>query len=483
MIQVTSKVHDNFSIEFKIGFVGKESANTSDFSVNSWIFVPNNLNINASTYSKELFYRDVKSNIRLITPSLTPCELADPEAMPFCNLHHAADRVIQTPSTFALQEFEFQIKMFASIFKSTLRDEIRRINSCSDPTVKRETIDALTRHIRTITTEYRALGKALEDNNLSARDIYRQGDEFISHLIGMQVVKLYKRIEPDHYKAEKEQLMQLIREESDYKCRQGYSLASPYNKEGNDELVYRHSLLKKYIESALYLKVQSTPDGDAAKQITFGFAAGIAMILSTLIALPFQRYLGSSPMIIFMVLVVAYMFKDRIKEIVRNQFAYQLKQKYFDQKNKLDFQDHNIGYIKEGMDFINDEKTPPEALRRRNRSPLEADNGLFEEKTILYRKNIHIDTQYLRNQNEYRFSGIHDIMRFHIQQFTQKMDDPVVQLESVGADNHIEDIEAQRVYPIHIVMQFGYDGNTEYHTFRIVATRNGILRCDKLTEA
>ena len=129
MIQVNAKVHDKFSVEFKIGFRGTQDAATNDFAVNTWIFIPNSLNINNATYSKELFYRDVKSNIRLITPVFTLIELADKDSQPFTNLREALDKYLREPSNFSLREFEFHVKMFASICKSALRDAVRHIGT------------------------------------------------------------------------------------------------------------------------------------------------------------------------------------------------------------------------------------------------------------------------------------------------------------------------------------------------------------------
>ena len=68
MIEITAKVHDKFSIEFKVGFIVRRKLKLNDFAINTWIFIPNSLDINPLTYSKNQFYRDVKSNIRLITP-------------------------------------------------------------------------------------------------------------------------------------------------------------------------------------------------------------------------------------------------------------------------------------------------------------------------------------------------------------------------------------------------------------------------------
>ena len=66
MISIKAKQHDNFSVEFKFGFDCSMDDARDDFSVNAWMFVPNSLDINPEVYGKKQFYRDIKSNVRLI---------------------------------------------------------------------------------------------------------------------------------------------------------------------------------------------------------------------------------------------------------------------------------------------------------------------------------------------------------------------------------------------------------------------------------
>ena len=40
MIDIITKIHDRFSIEFKMGFVTRRKLRRNDFSVYMWIFVP-----------------------------------------------------------------------------------------------------------------------------------------------------------------------------------------------------------------------------------------------------------------------------------------------------------------------------------------------------------------------------------------------------------------------------------------------------------
>jgi hypothetical protein len=83
MIEDLVKIHDKFSVEIKLGFNARRKTERSDFAVNTWIFIPNSLDINRSTYQKTDFYRDLKSNIRLITPVYLLREIAKTDAEPF----------------------------------------------------------------------------------------------------------------------------------------------------------------------------------------------------------------------------------------------------------------------------------------------------------------------------------------------------------------------------------------------------------------
>jgi len=482
MINITTKIHDKFSVEFKMGFSGGQQDRVSDFTVNSWFFVPNSLNINSDTYSKEQFYRDVSSNIRLITPTFELSELASENKMPLKNLQAATIRVLSTPNAFSLQEFDLQVKMYASIFKSSLRDATNRIRNRlveNDETLK-TTVMNYVRHLHAVTRAFRCVGDQIKGQHTAAYAIFSHGDEFISHQIGIQVLNAYMSI-PAGKDEERSLLNGLIQDELDYKKKCHYSYADNQDTPASRELIHRHSLLKKYMASVLYLKTDTTEDGAAMRELSFSLAAGLAMLISMLIALPFQKYLGNYPSLIFIILIVAYMFKDRIKEFARRKFVHHMKAKYFDHKCTMKFMDSDIGWIKEGVDFINDAQTLPEVLDIRNRSALEKDNRLFQEKIILYRKQVHIETKVLSEQNEYSFSGINDIMRFHIQQFTLKMDDPVIRLKSLSENGVFTQFDSLRIYPIYIVMQFINDGKSEYRGFRVQATRDGIVACDELT--
>ena len=476
MINVYTKIHDKFSIEFKVGFAGSENDKLNNFSVNTWIFVPYSLDINRSTYSKEQFYRDVKSNIRLITPKFSLAEMAIPDSKPVHFLQAACQRFHFQPSEENKTECLFQFRIFAAIFKSALREACTAILSSTIQTELHTHCRQLIQNLEKIFEQFRHCNIPTEKE---IHHVFTYSDEYISHLADVQLSKIIYFLSDfpdDEHRAASIILTNFLLQERAYKTEQGYSHISEPNAADNDQLVYRHGLLKKNIESALYLRVDTAPDSNAAQEISFSAAAGIAMVISTLIALPFQKYLGNYPILIFIILVFAYIFKDRLKDFVRYRFAHKLKSKYYDNKTIIHFKDTRIGWIKEGMDFIDDSKTPKDVMAIRHRDHIES--GIMGERTILYRKQVHIENDKLRDHYQYDFSGINDILRLHIQQFTQKMDNPTIQINTVNAAGDLQQFEAQRLYYFYIVQQYVHNEQSEYRGFKITATRNGITECN-----
>lgn len=478
MIDIQTKIHDKFSVEFKIGFSGREGVKEDHFDVNSWIFIPNGLDINKQTYSKERFYADMKSNVRLLTPAFTLKQMLEGEEAPLHHVKNALEAVTAEATEERLNEFEFQLKLFASIFKSSIRNESAHLMAHPDEPDIRDRCLSYVDDVSRVLQAFRGLRDSIGQEHEALVTKMNYADEFISHQADIRTMKVLKAVNRSDAQQMKEAfkvLADMIVEEKDYKTSRGYSHAVIGDKDNNRRLLYRHSLLKKYIESALFLKVNTTQDGQAVKQISFSLAAGLAMMVYLLVTMPFQKYLGNYPSLIFFILVLFYILKDRIKELTRWLFAYQLKDKYYDNKTVVSIKNKAIGWLKEGMDFITDDKVPDEVLKLRNRNKLEAENKLLEEKIILYRKRVEIDNVVLRNQFDYEFKGINDIIRYHINYLTKKMDNPESEITCLDENRQLRSVTAERVYTLHFVLQFKWEDQVEYKAFHVVVNRNGIL--------
>ena len=487
MIEIKTTIHDKYSIEFKIGYSNDNKSKENNFIVNAWIFIPNSLDINTSTYSKEQFYRDMKSNIRLITPEFQLDDIVNGNSIPFNKLKKSCKDMISSPTQININEYEYQIKMFAAITKSSLRNTSDYIIKSDNISIKIDLCDKYSSSLLNILDKFHSLKKFIDIPIYSneIKDIYTFGDEYICNLCKIYTLKIIKQIESltdVSYENSLAKLINVIKQNDYYTNITAYQHIEIGNDKSNRELIHHYGLLKKYIESILYLTVNKTNDGQTAEQLMYGITAGIAMIIATVIALPFQKTLGNYPILLFIVLVISYMLKDRIKDLMRFYFAHKLKNKYYDNKTLLHIKNIEIGWIKEGMDFISNDKTPDSVLSIRNRSRiLKADNKIFDEKIILYRKKVFINNIRLSNNYDYLITGINDIIRLHINSFILNMDNPEIPIFIINNNNNVSTIYSKKIYYLNIILQFQYDNRKEYKGFRISATRDGILEIKELT--
>lgn len=482
MIDVQVRIHDKYSVEFKFRFELKQTPEVNDFVVNTWFFVPNGLDINALTYSKGQFYRDVKSSIRLITPIFLLREIAGGSAVPLRNLERSFNALAVDPSRSNIADYEYQIKMFAAIFKSALRDEVRRLNETHNDHDLEYQYRSYVANVEQITTQYRELKRIINvpTVDMDVRSYYAFGDEFISNLVEQQSFRLIAGLESKD-KTLIEPLKSLIGNEISYKRRVGYLTVDKDSPNNNRDLIFRHSILKKYVESDLFLRARRKRDAVWVEQVYFSLAAGFSMIFATAIAFSFQQKYGNYTMPLFVALVVSYMLKDRIKDLMRYYFAHRLGTKYFDNKTTISMKDEPIGWSKEGVDFITDSKAPKTVMDIRSRSQLlKAENRINVEKIILYRKLVRLNSSQVESDSQYPVAGINDITRFNIISFIQKMDNSKAPLYTLDDRGQPLVIDGLKVYYLNFVMQFVHESQLEYRRFRVVFNREGIIEVEEM---
>lgn len=486
MVNIQAKKHDNFSVEFKFGFENNRTERKNNFAVNSWIFVPKSISINPESYGKDQFYRDIKSNVRLITPVYSLDEIADSESLPLRSLTNAVKNLGKSPLQQNSEDYEYHLKMFAAIFKSSLRNAEHQFKSARSTEKFRELAQDMDRSCRKILEEYRQLSYRLPKAQFFSeeRNYFRMCDEFISHILEFRLVRVLKKINASKLGAElqetKDRLMKLLRDEAKYRRKMGFG-AIGADPETNRELVYHYGMLKKFVESDLFIGLDKKKDGVAVEQLYYSLAAGIAMIFATAVAWFSQVKFGNITWPLFLALVISYMMKDRIKELMRYYFAHRLGNKYYDKKARISIGKKNVGFIKEGVDFISQAKTPGTVKKMRNNSATIDDaSRIFDEKILLYRKRVMIDGKVISGIGEYPMKGINEIMRLHLNRFTQKMDNPEVPVDHLSANGEISTVKVQKIYYLNVVFQLCQEEESSYRHFRIQMTRNGILKVEEI---
>jgi hypothetical protein len=488
MIEESVKVHDKFSIEMKIGFNVKQEQKISDFAINTWFFIPNSLDINPLTYEKKDFYRDLKSNIRLITPVYKLADIASGPDTPLLKLEDSIRNLSRQPSRHHAAEYEYHIKMFLTILKSALRNATNLIGSNKDKDEVVYQLSDYIDHIETISRRYRALNQMIDTPAVNGElgSFYSFGDEFMINVMEQHSFKLLKLVSRNSHPGMdelKQRLLQSINREIRYKKEHGYLVVEENEPKGNRELIFRLGMLKKFAENELFLTTDKKKDGILIEQVYYSIAAGLSMIFATAIAFSVQQKYGNFTMPFFVALVVSYMLKDRIKELGRYYFGHRLVRRYFDNKIMIRLKDNVVGWSKEAMDFIAEPKVPQEVIRIRDRSLiLEANNRSFSERIILYRRLVRIYRNTPDTDVQYESSGINDIIRFNVSSLLTKMDNPNFPLFVVDEKDEVKVIKGERTYYLNLIMQLKHEEQLEYRRYRIALNRKGILHVERFNK-
>ncbi len=487
MIDEQIKQHDKYSAEIKVGFGARKRLKINDFSFNIWLFIPNSLDINRFNYSKTDFYKDLKSNIRLITPVYPLREIIWADNSPLAFLQKAFKAYIAQPTRTNSEECEYQLKMFISILKSSLRDEVNHIN-----TAKQSDYDYLiqnfVKNVNSIFERYRELFQIINVPKVDERILnsYSYCEEFLCNVIEKYCFLLLKGIKRENnnlFDKHKDSILNLTKLIVEFKKSRGYETVEDEKPGSGKDLVYRLGLLKKYAESHLYLNVKKRRDGVLTEQILYSLAAGISMVFATVIAFSVQQKFGNFTMPLFVALVVSYMLKDRIKEATRYYFAHKMGSKYFDHKIALNINNCDIGWAKESMDFIPDTKVPQDVLKMRSRTPIiEAIYKKDSEKVILYRVNMHIDRDKLNLISPYYFTGVNSILRFNTYNFLRNMDNPDFPLFLADNQKGYEIVKGKKQYYLHLIIQKKNENQNELKKYKIVLNREGIQRIETISD-
>ena len=486
MVDENVKIHDRFSVEIKLGYGTKRSKKKNDHIINAWFFIPYSLDINRYTYKKSQFYSDLKTNLRLTTPVYLLREIAEGENSPFKFLEESFKQLSINPIRKNRDEYEYQLKMFHSILKSSLRNETQHIFRNLIEEDRKFLIISYIDYIKQILEKYRKLRRLINTPTVQKElmNYYLLSDEFMSNLVEQNTFQLLaglKKKYHDEYEKTGHQLIDLIKSERAYKKEAGYPVVKRESIDNNSEVIYRWGVLKKYFESRLFLESRKRKDGVFIEQIFYSLAAGLAMVFATMVAFAFQSKFGNFSIPLFIALVISYMFKDRIKELTRYYLAGKLKTRLYDHKNTIKVKDNKIGWCKESFDFVSEDAIPKRVAKHRNRSQImEIEQKGTNEQIILYRKFIRVNRQKLnKNYKHYEITGVNDIIRFNVSRFVKNMDNPKVPAYVLNDDICVN-IKGDKLYYINLIMRFQNEGNSNYRRYRIAFNRDGIKKVEKL---
>jgi hypothetical protein len=280
----------------------------------------------------------------------------------------------------------------------------------------------------------------------------------------------------------KELMAVVISEETYRKENKLRSIISPTG--DNEEYTHRIGLLKKFCMNILFLKVQRSAARRNWEEVIFAPAAGLAMAFATAVAFVAQSRMPQVSLNFAIILVVGYMFKDRIKEGARRILSLYMSRFLPDRTTRIvdPVTKDDVGVCREKLDYGTAVKVPDEITRlRTNDDFISVASGEMSETVIRYQKKIVLDSEMLPRLGDGFVTGVTDIIRLNVDRLLRDMDDPESALEYVDLEDFtVGKVKAAKSYQVDLAFRFMVDDgdhkSSKFQLVRLVLDRNGIKR-------
>ncbi|MBI9040368.1 hypothetical protein [Lutibacter sp.] len=484
MIQNSVKIHDNFSLEIKSIYENISKSKKTNYDTITYLFIPNGLNINNQTYSNSKFYNDVKVYIRYNASAYTLEEIINLKTGPLNLFAKSVKRILKEKLTKKNRlDFESKVKMLGAILNNSLKlkTQFYKSQNQSDLQISDQNFFI---ELKEILQMYRVQIPLIENSGLdeNLKNIIKLGDEYLSNISNYYTIQLFEHFKKSSVeKSDLKAVIQFIKEEQEYRKAQNFD-ASKDDDYYDEILLHKRSQLKKYIEGVLFLNRDIRKDGAFVEQSVFAIAAGLAMVFSTGIAFYYQQVYGNFTLPFFIVLVVGYMFKDRIKSSIGQLFISKASSFFYDYKIKIkDHENNLIGITKENFAFVPFEKLGPKVKRNRVKNGyLDADYDFYGEQIIQYKRKIEIyPKKFGQEISDNRLKSLVDITRFNFYRFIAQMDDPKKSYSILKKGKIINRI-GNKIYHINVIQKIYSEQGIEFKRYRVIMNRKGIKRIESV---
>jgi len=211
-------------------------------------------------------------------------------------------------------------------------------------------------------------------------------------------------------------------------------------------------------------------------EVLYSIAAGVAMIFATGIAFYYGKKFGNFTYGLFVVLVVSYMFKDRIKEWGRNLFNTILKKQMLDHRFSLyDNNEKKIGISYSGFSFIPKRNLPQDIYKLRYGKDRNERNT--QEKIMKFKRKVKINSRRMNKTfNDLQIRGINDVLKFNFLPLTLRLEDPDIPLYLHNKKMSVSRVTTQKTIPVNMILAISSHGEKIYHHYRLLINRNGIRK-------
>ncbi|MEN9787627.1 MAG: hypothetical protein RLZZ299_2891 [Pseudomonadota bacterium] len=464
------RIHDHFQLELKRD-IPIDAPGPSTLEL--WFWVPGQLGLDEPVFHKEAFYRDLTAYVRFHTPRMPRDAILERigafQARLAALSGTAADPVA----------LERDLRLFAAMFRAVQRDGTRA-------SMPREThaADALARHVSTGRDALRRF-RDLRATGATAPAPWPSTLAALEDYLSQQAIEGWYALLAawaDQDPGVAASLRDAIRAETAARADGGLQgTLDPADDAQHERFVTRMNALKKFVLAVLHVRLEHSRRTQHVQDLLFGLAAALAMLVAvslqlwTMWTVGVPTGPGSGPALFTFVTtaVGGYILKDRMKEWLKGWFAQGIPRWLHDRRIDLVSEAGPLGSVEETVRLLRPSETPPDvaALRSLGEEALTASERDRED-IIHYRRSAWLR----RDGAPAEMDAVDEILRFHVQRWLRRMDEPTRALSQVQHDGTVARIRAAKVYMVTAIVR---DAG-RLARYNVVLNRKGLLRVERV---
>ena len=484
------RIHSRKHLELKTSFP-VPNGKTLHYTLNCYFFFPAQLNLSKTHYGTHEFLKDVQTYTRFSSPGLSIASLMEPgfELSPL-------NRIKDSLSTTHLQQDipEKRVIYELQVLANTLRSEVKNFIALIEEELRKPArgkncsrkISSFIDDVIRLLQEFRNLHPLFLDSRVSPmmRKSLDWTDETMTFIIENNMIPLYILIRDAGLPQPLlDKIRQLVEEEDAYRHEREFPSAfAPDSEEIGETIAYRKSMLKKWSQSAMYMTSEASKAPKRIGHILAGAAAALAMSFAVFAAIYAERFFLKNSTPWALLIVLSYVFKDRIKEILREIFGKALPKLMADEITLLKdpATQNNVGNSRGYVRFMKMNEAPQEILKIRNPVSNPFRSFLPQQDVIQYSRVLTIDAKRL-HENHLRLEAINEITRLRVDTWLREMDDPEEMLLHLEEGEPVR-IKGKRVYHAHLIvaLQETKKGQPEYFHYKVIMNRSGLIRLKQM---
>ena len=492
MIKESVKKLGDYSLEIKFKYRPEPKTGMFGFkkkyNIDIYFFLPMSLGVNRKNYTKMDFYREINSYIKIDPPKVLLADLLKGEDEVSLLLIDAF-KTYNPEDDKSFEKLDTLLKVYINILKKAVKRELRSIRKVGDEAEMNRLAQRFIKNFNRGLLQFRSIEQNYCNTGFEGSDanrVFNYADEYVSTIYTKylyHVWQIVEKLEMSESLKTKAIVTDGIYNERSYKKSHNFPIAEAKNySKSNEKFLFRWEMLKTFVNNKLILTTRFDKDNKWLIQFYYSLAAGIAMIFATGIAFYYNQKFGNFTMRFFVVLVLSYMFKDRIKDWIKDLINYVLKKETYDHTiNIYDDNSHIIGNISQGFSFVAQRNLPNDILEFRNSKHMTdiEDNSL--ERIMHYKSKIRMHSTKLNKFFKgITFRGINDVTYFNTSPLLMRMEKPETDILLMDADKKFATYESEKVYHINMIVVYKDNKNKRFKRYRIILNRNGIKQVKRI---